>query len=134
MGRAKKGKKSTVKNEDIGSGDEEKIPTQKKRGRPTKPLKEEFEEDEIDKIDEENSESGKTSVVTKEVIKIPPGVENGKKRKRNSQTKDKADSVKEDNGNGAKDESTKKSNGYRLNGSRRKNKPRRAAEAGVECR
>nr|GMD39748.1 neurofilament medium polypeptide-like [Ipomoea batatas] len=52
--------------------------------------------------------------------------ENGKKRKRPSQVKENGDLVKEENGLGSKTSSE--------TGSRRKNKPRRAAEVGVECR
>nr|POE44884.1 hypothetical protein CFP56_78161 [Quercus suber] len=122
MGRGRgKGKKLTVTNhEDGGSGEEEKIPAQKRRGRPQKPLKDEIDEEEVEKIDKE--------------IKSPSATENGKKRKRNSHVKEKADSVKEENGNGTRSstDDSIKSNGFRLNGSRRKSKPRRAAEAGVE--
>lgn len=136
MGRGRgKGKKLTVTNhEDTGSGEEEKIPAQKRRGRPQKPLKDEIDEEEVEKIEDEDSEIAKTGIPSKEMKS--PATENGKKRKRNSQVKEKPDSVKEENGNGTRsstDDSTK-SNGFRHNGSRRKSKPRRAAEAGVECK
>jgi len=136
MGRGRgKGKKLTVTNhDDPGSGEEEKIPAQKRRGRPQKPLKDEIDE-EVEKLEEEDSENAKSGTPSKET-KCPSATENGKKRKRNSQVKEKADSVKEENGNGTRsstDDSTK-SNGFRHNGSRRKSKPRRAAEAGVECK
>jgi hypothetical protein len=131
MGRGRgKGKKSSVNNnEDAGSGEEEKIPAQKRRGRPQKPLKDDDidEEELVEKLkleEEEGVENGKTDL----------DVENGKKRRRNSVAKEKPDSVKEENGNGTTTDDSIKSTGYRLNGSRRKNKPRRAAEAGVECR
>ncbi|TXG73175.1 hypothetical protein EZV62_001754 [Acer yangbiense] len=137
MGRGRgKGKKLTVNNhDDAGSGEEEKIPAQKRRGRPQKPLKDDIDEEEAEKIEEEDVENGKVGIVSKEV-KSPTSTENGKKRKRNSQVKEKSDSVKEENGNGTRsstDDSTK-SNGFRHIGSRRKNKPRRAAEAVVECK
>ncbi|PON51687.1 rho GTPase-activating gacO-like protein [Trema orientale] len=137
MGRGRgKGKRLTVTNhDDPGSGEEEKIPAQKRRGRPQKPLKDEIDDEEAEKIEEDDSENGKAVISTKEV-KSPTAAENGKKRKRYSQVKEKSDSVKEENGNGTRssaDDSTK-SNGFRHNGSRRKNKPRRAAEAGVECK
>ncbi|KDP25141.1 hypothetical protein JCGZ_22676 [Jatropha curcas] len=137
MGRGRgKGKKLTVSNhEDPGSGEEEKIPAQKRRGRPQKPLKDDIDEEEVEKIEEEDGENGKTGITSKE-IKSPIAAENGKKRKRYSQAKEKPDSVKEENGvttRSSTDDSTK-SNGFRHNGSRRKNKPRRAAEAGVECK
>ncbi|CAK7339249.1 unnamed protein product [Dovyalis caffra] len=135
MGRGRgKGKKLTVSNhDDTGSGEEEKIPAQKRRGRPQKPLKDDIDEEEVEKIEDEEAENGKTGIASKEA-KSPTAVENGKKRKRYSQAKEKQDSVKEENGVGTRsstDDSTK-SNGFRHNGSRRKNKPRRAAEAGVE--
>lgn len=135
MGRGRgKGKKFTVSNhDDPGSGEEEKIPVQKRRGRPQKPLIDEVEE-EVEKIEDEDSEIAKTTAPSKET-KNGTAAENGKKRRRNTQTKEKPDLVKEENGNGPRsstDESNK-SNGFRHNGSRRKNKPRRAAEAGVEC-
>ncbi|CAI0555646.1 unnamed protein product [Linum tenue] len=118
MGRGRgKGKRLTVSNhDDTGSGEEEKIPAQKRRGRPQKPLKDEFDEEEMEKM------------------------KNGKKRRRNSQLQQQAkekqpDSVmKEENGVVAITNDPIKSNGFRQNGSRRKNKPRRAAEAGVECK
>nr|XP_023894476.1 uncharacterized protein LOC112006441 isoform X1 [Quercus suber] len=137
MGRGRgKGKKLTVTNhEDGGSGEEEKIPAQKRRGRPQKPLKDEIDEEEVEKIEEEDSENAKSGTPSKE-MKSPSATENGKKRKRNSHVKEKADSVKEENGNGNRSstDDSIKSNGFRLNGSRRKSKPCRAAEAGVECK
>ncbi|KAL3533909.1 hypothetical protein ACH5RR_007430 [Cinchona calisaya] len=142
MGRGRgKGKKqsSTAAREDGGSGEEEKLPL-KRRGRPQKPLKDDIEEDEdIEKIEEEeeeDSESTKSSVLNKE-SKNQPAVENGRKRKRPSQVKENLDSVKEENGvekNKGNTNDTMKSAGFRQNGSRRKNKPRRAAEVGVECK
>lgn len=137
MGRGRgKGKRLTVANhDDPGSGEEEKIPAQKRRGRPQKPLKDEIDEEEAEKIEEDDSENAKPVISTKE-MKSPSTAENGKKRKRFSQVKEKSDSVKEENSNGTRsstDDSTK-SNGFRHNGSRRKSKPRRAAEAGVECK
>ncbi|KAE8705703.1 linoleate 13S-lipoxygenase 2-1 [Hibiscus syriacus] len=136
MGRGRgKGKKLTVSNhEDAGSGEEEKIPLQKRRGRPQKPLKDEIKDEEVEKLDGDG-ENGKADITTDE-RNSPPAAENRKKRKRASQVKEKADSVKEENGLGTRsstDESSK-SNGFRQNGSRRKSKPHRAAEAVVECK
>ncbi|KAJ4822727.1 hypothetical protein Tsubulata_036174 [Turnera subulata] len=137
MGRGRgKGKRFTANNhDDPGSGEEEKIPVQKRRGRPQKPLKDDIDEEEIEKIEDEDGENGKPGVMSKGT-KGPTPAENGKKRKRFSQSKEKPDSIKEENGAGTRsstDDSTK-SNGFRHNGSRRKNKPRRAAEAVVECK
>ncbi|KAA8528130.1 hypothetical protein F0562_035619 [Nyssa sinensis] len=138
MGRGRgKGKKLTVSNhEDPGSGEEEKIPIQKRRGRPQKPLKDEIdEEEEAEKMEEEDSEITKNGVSSKE-MKSSTAAENGKKRKRNLQAKEKQDTIKEENGVGTRSSTNdlSKSNGFRHNGSRRKSKPRRAAEAGVECK
>lgn len=141
MGRGRgKAKKLTVSNHDDASGEEEKIPAQKRRGRPQKPLKDEIdeEEDEAEKIqyeEEEQEIENKKGSTPSKGMKGPSSGENGNKRRRNSQAKENSDSLKEEDRIGSKsstDESVK-SNGFRHNGSRRKNKPRRAAEAGVEC-
>uniref|UniRef100_A0A0V0I532 Putative neurofilament medium polypeptide-like n=1 Tax=Solanum chacoense TaxID=4108 RepID=A0A0V0I532_SOLCH len=138
MGRGRgKGKKQSV-HEDLGSGEEDKIPI-RRRGRPLKPSKDEIGEEEEEeeamkmKEEENNSENTKGSVFNKDVKN--QGVVNGKKRKRTSQVKE-VDSTKVENGVGNKTNSNEliKSVGFRQNGSRRKNKPRRAAEVGVECR
>lgn len=138
MGRGRgKGKKLTVtpSHEDPGSGGEEILPANKRRGRPQKSLKEEVEEEEAEKIEGQDVDNSKDAVTGKE-IKSPVAVENGKKRKRYAQVKENTDSVKEANGFGMRSstDATTKSNGFRQNGSRRKNKPRRAAEVGVKCK
>nr|KJB16350.1 hypothetical protein B456_002G225200 [Gossypium raimondii] len=97
-------------------------------------MKDDIDEDEAEKV-EEDGEDIKVSVLTKE-IKNQAVTENGRKRKRSMQAKENIDSIKKGNGITTKsstDEATK-SVGYRQNGSRRKNKPRRAAEAVVECK
>lgn len=136
MGRGRgKGKKlSTSNHDDPGSGEEEKIPVQKRRGRPQKPLKDDIEEEEVEKIEDEDVENGTAAIMSKGT-KFPTA-ENGKKRKRLMQPKEKPDSVKEENGAGTRSstDDSAKSNGFRQNGSRRKSKPRRAAEAVVECK
>ncbi|XP_027341450.1 uncharacterized protein LOC113854574 isoform X2 [Abrus precatorius] len=134
MGRGRgKGKKLTVSNhDDPASGEDEKVPMQKRRGRPQKPLKDDFDEEEVVEKIEDASNNVKNGISNKE-MKSPTATENGRKRKRNSQVKEKLDSVEEENGNGngssTTDELTTKSNGFRHNGSRRKSTPRRAAEA-----
>ncbi|XP_022154112.1 uncharacterized protein LOC111021447 [Momordica charantia] len=140
MGRGRgKGRKLSVTNhDDAGSGEEEKIPAQKRRGRPQKPLKDEIDEEEGEnKIEDDDGENLKGGdIISNKEMKSPAAAENGKRRRRNSQAKEKLDSVKEENGDGTRsstDESTR-SNGFRHNGSRRKSKPRRAAEAGVNCK
>eukprot|EP00262_Sarcandra_glabra_P007326 TRINITY_DN20049_c0_g1_i1.p1 TRINITY_DN20049_c0_g1~~TRINITY_DN20049_c0_g1_i1.p1 ORF type:complete len:139 (+),score=42.41 TRINITY_DN20049_c0_g1_i1:294-710(+) len=138
MGRGRgKGKKLTVvaSHEDPGSGGEESLPAYKRRGRPQKPLKDEIDEEETEKIEEEEGDDSKAAISSKET-KSQATVENGKKRKRYSQVKENVDSSKDEKSVGTKsntDESIK-SNGFRQNGSRRKSKPRRAAEVGVECK
>lgn len=136
MGRVRgKGKKQTLATrEDPGSGEEEKVPRIRKRGRPQKPVKDEGDDLETDKI-EEIVELTKDSLSGKDV-KNEAATENGRKRKRSAQAKDSIDSVKEENGIKTKPSANDavKFVGYRTNGNRRKNKPRRAAEAGVECK
>ncbi|CAL5423446.1 unnamed protein product [Camellia sinensis] len=141
MGRGRgKGKKQTTiaARDEAGSGEEEKILPYRRRGRPQKPLKDEIEE-EAENIEEEEDEGENTkSSISNKDVKNEAAAENGKKRKRKkaSQVKENPDSVIEENGVGTKtsiDESVK-SVGFRQNGSRRKNKPRRAAEVGVECK
>ncbi|CAL9091875.1 unnamed protein product [Musa hybrid cultivar] len=134
MGRGRgKGKKSTMVtgNEDPGSGGEEVLPTYKRRGRPQKPLKDESD-DETEKI--EDVDNVKLTAQSKE-IKGSTMV-NGKKRTRYSSAKQNSDLVidKISAGSQSIDEDSTRSNGFRHNGSRRKSKPRRAAEAGVECK
>nr|GEW85478.1 beta-glucosidase 12 [Tanacetum cinerariifolium] len=116
MGRAKKGKKHTLtnNNDDPASGDDEKLLFQKRRGRPQKPLTDDVDED-VEKMEEDDEEHDHEE---------ESGNSDAKKRKRVKQVKEKGDSVKQESPNGTK------SNGFRHIGSRRKNKPHRAAEAG----
>ncbi|OMO55189.1 hypothetical protein COLO4_36144 [Corchorus olitorius] len=80
-----------------------------------------------------HEDPGSGSITIKDMKAV---TENGRKRKRSVPAKENIDSVKKENGITTKsstDDSTK-SVGYRQNGSRRKNTPRRAAEAVVECK
>ncbi|PSS15631.1 hypothetical protein CEY00_Acc13123 [Actinidia chinensis var. chinensis] len=137
MGRGRgKGKKqnSIAVRDNPGSGDDEKNPPYRKRGRPQKLVKDEIEEEgEAEKIEEE--EDKKSSISNKDVNNLAVA-ENGRKRKRSSQAKDNPEFVKDENGVGTKSstDNSVKPVGFRQNGSRRKNKPRRAAEVGVECK
>lgn len=139
MGRGRgKGKKQTVssKQEEPGSGEEERIPAYRRRGRPQKPLKDENEEVETTETIEENCENLNGNVSSNE-MKTQLAPENKKKRKRSVLVKGKIDATKEENGirtKSSSDDPTKTVAGFRQNGSRRKNKPRRAAEAGVDCK
>lgn len=137
MGRVRgKGKKQTVvtAHNDVGEVKEESVSPSKRRGRPQKPLKDEVEDEEIEKIANgaENANSSMTSNSSKGQI----AAVNGTKRKRSSHVKENSVTVKEENGSEAKSiaEDFVKSVGFRQNGSRRKSKPRRAAEVGVECK
>ncbi|KAM0941508.1 hypothetical protein DsansV1_C16g0139401 [Dioscorea sansibarensis] len=138
MGRGRgKGKKLTVVtgHDDPGSGGEEPIPTFKRRGRPQKPLKDGIDEDDTEKIEEEEEEGDDTKPTISSKQVKGAVVENGRKRKR-QQLKENSDSALDENGVGTKSgiEDPAKPNGFRQNGNRRKSKPRRAAEAGVECK
>ncbi|CAF2172500.1 unnamed protein product [Brassica napus] len=130
-GRGKGKRQNATAREDHGSGEEEeKIPAYRRRGRPQKPVKDEAEGEEeiLDKRDEKDD----GSVTSKEEV-----TENGRKRKKAVESKE-SNVTEEENGLGSKsstDDSVKSSlsTGFRQIGSRRKNKPRRAAEAVVEC-
>ncbi|URE41318.1 hypothetical protein MUK42_02521 [Musa troglodytarum] len=135
MGRGRgKGKKLTAAtgNEDPGSGDQEVLPVYKRRGRPQKPLKDDIDVDDTETV-EEGKDDTKLTAPNKELKGSTVVV--GKKRKRYSKAKENDDAIIEENGVGSKsrNEDLTRSNGFRHSGSRRKSKPRRAAEAGVEC-
>ena len=60
MGRGRgKGKKQSVIAEDPGSGEEDKVPAYRRRGRPVKPLTDEIEEVEVTEIIEKDEENVK---------------------------------------------------------------------------
>nr|XP_043612257.1 uncharacterized protein LOC122583953 [Erigeron canadensis] len=132
MGRGKGNRKkfTLTKNDDAGSG-EERIPAQKRRGRPQKPLIDEVNVV-VEKIEDEEKKNV-NDVVSKKEVKVMVNV---KKRKRNKQSNEEGDVVKEGNGSETRSNTNglTQVNGFRHTGSRRKSKPRRAAEAGVECR
>lgn len=139
MGRGRgKGKKLTAvsKHEEPGSGGEDSIPPSayRRRGRP---LVQKGAKDEVD-ADEEDMEN----MIDEEEEDVKPakenkGIENGKKRKRHVSQSTDSHSIElgsEKNGISARSamDEPKKPNALARNGSRRKSKPRRAAEAGVE--
>lgn len=137
MGRVRgKRKKPTIiaSHEDHGSGEELKIPAFRRKGRPQKPLKAEVKEEEAEKIVEDGKDP-KLSISSKD-LGNQATITKGRKRKKSTQAKEDKDMDKHESGIGLKpstDESMK-SVGFRQNCSRRKSKPRRAAEAGVECK
>ncbi|MFS8033594.1 hypothetical protein Hanom_Chr17g01571421 [Helianthus anomalus] len=98
-----------------GSGEEENQPAHKRRGRPQKPLTSETDDD-IGKIEDEENMNVNDVVSNKE----------GKKRNRNKQAEEEGDLVKDES-------EWTQVNVFRLTPSRRKSKPRRAAESGVQC-
>ncbi|KAH9301688.1 hypothetical protein KI387_013271, partial [Taxus chinensis] len=137
MGRGRgKGKKllSVSKHEDPGSGGEDSIPAYRRRGRP---LAQKGTKDDVDGDEEEMENMIAEGEEDLKPAKEHKGTENGKKRKRHvSQSTDShtTELVADKNGISARsvvDEPTKP-NALARNGSRRKSKPRRAAEAGVE--
>ncbi|KAI3823208.1 hypothetical protein L1987_04641 [Smallanthus sonchifolius] len=122
MGRGRgKGKKLSLtdNNGDPASGEDDKILAQKRRGRPQKPLMDGVEED-VEKIEEDDDYDDDEESASSDL--------NGNKRKRDKEGHKKGNLVKEESPNGSR------SNGFRHVGSRRKNKPHRAAEVGVECK
>ncbi|EEF30046.1 RNA polymerase-associated protein LEO1 [Ricinus communis] len=133
-----KGKKQAViaSHEGPGSDKEEKVPAYRRRGRPMKPVDDDNgqEEEAASELNEDGKDA-KDTIPSKDVKSQSP-TENGRKRKRPGHTKENTNSVKEDNGVGTKlsTSNSTMSTGFRQIGSRRKNKPRRAAEAVVECK
>ncbi|WCJ33983.1 hypothetical protein M5689_015310 [Euphorbia peplus] len=136
-GRGKGRKQNVVSShEDHGSGEEEKVPAYRRRGRPLKPLKDDYVEEEAVEFKEDGVKDGRDSVSNNDV-NTQDAIENGRKRKKTTKNNAGTESLKEENGDVVakltSDNSTI-SIGFRQNGSRRKNKPRRAAEAVVECK
>ncbi|XP_028787423.1 uncharacterized protein LOC114743380 [Neltuma alba] len=128
MGKGRgKGKKQSViaKREEYGN-EKDKGSAYRRSGIQQKSLKDEIEEPEEVSG---NIEDGENVEVKNS------STENKRKRKRSVLVKEKIDPVKEENPIRAKrdPDDSKKPVGFRQNGSRRKNKPRRAAEAGVNC-
>ncbi|CAN6167450.1 unnamed protein product [Urochloa humidicola] len=125
-GKAKRPTSQATKSEDAdaaASCDEEaQMPAHKRRGRPQKHLKAEDTDDEVDDVKVEPMEADSDGAK-------PVVPENGGKKRRRRQPSSKrgCDSAAEE-----KDEVVKQ--GFRHHGSRRKSTPRRAAEAGVECK
>lgn len=130
MGRIRtKGKKLLVtKQDDPRRSEEEKAPAQKRRGRPLKHR----DEGHIKNLENEDTEDSGTSGVLDKDINIENVLQHEKTRKKNADVNVKANSIKDEREKGTTDEPNKL-NSFRPSGSRRKNKPHRAAEATVEC-
>jgi hypothetical protein len=134
MGRGRgRGKKLTLvrSHEDKGNSGEEVVPARKRRGRPQKRFAEKIDQTDIENFvekvdgDEEQLDDAKLKNGTAAV---------GNKRGR--PLKEGSNIVVEENNSSIRSSSDEsaRTNGFRQNGSRRKNKPRRAAEAGLECK
>lgn len=131
MGRGRgKGKKlaTASRHGNLDSGGEEQLPAHKRRGRPQKISKNDANEDESEKSEEDGDDFKPKFKEQNTTV-----VENANKRKRCSQAKENSDTVLEEKDTiiRSKVEETTKTNGFRHNGSRRKSKPHRAAEAEV---
>lgn len=147
MGRPRgKSKKLNESDEDgISGGEEASSPTptpSKRRGRPPqKPVKDDDTDDAEDKGTgevevEEDADGGGVKPVVQPGNKDggdPMGTttETGGKKRRRRVKRSADDLVEEDEEGHVK---SKPHNGFRPTGSRRKSTPRRAAEAGVECK
>ncbi|KAI9122372.1 hypothetical protein K1719_007061 [Acacia pycnantha] len=127
MGKGRgKGKKQSVITKREEHGSEDKDSDYRQSG-----MQQKSERDEIEEVEEASG-----NVQDGENMKaINSSTENKRKRKRSVLVKEKTDPVKEENAirTNNLDEDSKKPAGFRQSRSRRKNKPRRAAEAGVNC-
>ncbi|KAJ1290192.1 hypothetical protein BS78_02G224700 [Paspalum vaginatum] len=132
-GKAKRPTSNATKNQDAadagtGSGDEEAvIPAYKRRGgRPQRHLKDKADDD---TDEEEGGAKVEEPAEDSDGAKPAKGpAENGGSKRRRRQPKRVFEPATE------RDERAVKQSGFRHHGSRRKSTPRRAAEAGVECK
>lgn len=127
-----KGKKQNeiIAGEDPVSTEGHKILPNRRRGRPQKPLKDDVGKVKIQKIQDEDEKIH----ISRDDVTNHSTIENGTKGKRSAH--ENLNSIQEENNMEIKsilDEPTK-SLGFRQSGSKRKNKPHRAAEAGVQCK
>lgn len=132
-GKAKRPTSQATKTEDAdaGSGDDEAVvPAYKRRGRPQRNY---FKAE----TDEEDDDNVKVEAVEDSGDGAKPGaptngasVDNAGKKRRRRQSKRGSESALEVE----KEDGSVRQVGFRHHGSRRKSTPRRAAEAGVECK
>ncbi|WVZ65386.1 hypothetical protein U9M48_014760, partial [Paspalum notatum var. saurae] len=117
---------------DAGSGDEEAvIPAYKRRGgRPQRRLKDKANDADEEEDDGAMLEPAEDSDGAKPAVPVPGkgSAENRGSKRRRRQPKRVFEPATE------RDEHPAKQSGFRHHGSRRKSTPRRAAEAGVECK
>ncbi|KAF8654574.1 hypothetical protein HU200_061771 [Digitaria exilis] len=125
-GKSKKAIEATSNDDEDGSGGEEVPPTPRRRGRRPQKL---VKDDDADEAEHKDTAEVDAADATKPAV-VRPG-KDSKKRRRRRLKQSSGESVEEDDEEG---HVRAKSNGFRPNGSRRKSTPRRAAEAGVECK
>jgi hypothetical protein len=134
MGRGRgRGKKLTTvrSHEDKGSSGEEVVPAKKRRGRPQKRFASKIDqadvENFVEQVDADQEEADDAKLKNSAAA---GGTKRGRPLKEGSNI-----AVEDTNSTVrlSSDESTR-TNGFRQIGSRRKNKPRRASEAGLECK
>ncbi|OEL16967.1 hypothetical protein BAE44_0022014 [Dichanthelium oligosanthes] len=134
-GKAKRPTSQATKSEDgdAGSGEEEAVmPVCKRRGRPQKHLKADDDTDEEEEDSVNKAAPIEDSDGAKPVVPGKGSAESGgkkRRRRRRQPSKRGCDPATEEKG-----EAVVKQSGFRHHGSRRKSTPRRAAEAGVECK
>ncbi|KAG8072133.1 hypothetical protein GUJ93_ZPchr0006g42355 [Zizania palustris] len=140
MGRGRgRGKKLTIvrSHEDKGSSGEEVVPARKRRGRPQKRFADKIEQTDVENfVENADGEEGEGDDVKLKASGLEKNTTAAAGNKRVRQLKDASNLVLEQSNSSIRsssDESTR-TNGFRQIGSRRKSKPRRAAEAGLECK
>ncbi|KAL5211492.1 hypothetical protein ABZP36_022339 [Zizania latifolia] len=140
MGRGRgRGKKLTIvrSHEDKGSSGEEVMPARKRRGRPQKRFADKIEQTDVENfVENADGEEGDGDDVKLKASSLEKNTTAAAGNKRGRQLKDASNLVLEESNSSIRsssDESTR-TNGFRQIGSRRKSKPRRAAEAGLECK
>ncbi|KAL5208191.1 hypothetical protein ABZP36_032626 [Zizania latifolia] len=140
MGRGRgRGKKLTTvrSHEDKGSSGEETVPARKRRGRPQKRLADKIDQTDVEKfVENVDGKEGEADDVKLKATRLEKNTTSAAGNKRGRQLKDTSNLVLEESNSSIRSSSdeTTRANGFRQIGSRRKSKPRRAAEAGLECK
>lgn len=137
-GRGRRKKLTIVRShEEKGSSGEEVMPARKRRGRPQERFADKIDqadvENFVDNVDGDDQEGDDAKLKASRLEKNNTAAAGNK---RGRQLKESSNLVLEENNSSIRsssDESTR-TNGFRQNGNRRKSKPRRAAEAGLECK
>ncbi|CAO2040926.1 unnamed protein product [Urochloa humidicola] len=134
MGRGRgRGRKLTIvrSHEDKGNIGEEFVPARKRRGRPQKRFTDKIDQTDVENFVEKVDGDGE-DVDDVKLKNSTSSVSN----KRGRPLKEGSNLVLEENSSSVRSssEESTRTNGFRQIGSRRKNKPHRAAEAGLECK